>query len=157
MSFLKEITDYKNTVINRILSDSDLCKAISYNSNDFLSQPHIEDTSMLIYNNIYPYRFIPDIKIEAKSFITLSCTDYRPSGNSFKNGLLGIYMFTHRDLFKTDYGYTRVDYVLSKVEELMNSKNGIGIGRLSFNSLNEFAVNEKFQGYALTYRPVDFN
>ncbi|MNJ05149.1 hypothetical protein D3C73_1662800 [compost metagenome] len=50
-----------------------------------------------------------------------------------------------------------MDYILSKVEELMNSQRGIGIGELNFNSLNEYIVNEKFQGYALTYRPRDFN
>lgn len=157
MSFLAEITEYKNTVISRLLSDQELCKAIAYTDTDFLEQPDIEYTDKLVYKNIFPHRFIPETNAEVKTYITVSCTDYRPSGNSFKNGILGIYMFTHRDNFKTDYGYTRMDYVLSKVEELMNSQRGIGLGELSFNSLNEYVVNEKFQGYALTYRPLDFN
>ncbi|MNC08147.1 hypothetical protein D3C75_557220 [compost metagenome] len=157
MSFLQEITEYKKTTIERFLNDQDLCKALYYSNENFLDQPDIEDTSILIYENIFPHRFIPNITNEARTFITLSCTDYKPSGNSFKNGVLGVYMFTHLDLYETDYGYTRMDYVLSKVEELMNNKIGIGIGKLNFNSMNEYIVNEKFQGYALTYRSLDFN
>ncbi|OMD71212.1 hypothetical protein [Paenibacillus odorifer] len=156
MSFLKEITDYKNTVINRLLSNQDLCKAIFYKDEDFLEKESIEYTDKLIYKNIYPHRFIPETAADAETYITISCTDYRPTGRSFKNGQLGIYMFTHRDLFKTDYGYTRMDYIMTKVEELMDGIRGIGLGELVFAGLNEYVVNEKFQGYVLTYRPVDF-
>jgi hypothetical protein len=157
LSFLEEITEYKKTVIKRLLSDQNLCKAVFYGHKDFLAQDDINNTDELVYKNIYPHRFIPDTSDTAKTYITISCTDYRPSGTSFKNGILGIYMFTDKNNFKTDYGYTRMDYILSRVEELMNSQRGIGIGELNFNSLNEYVVNEKFQGYALTYRPVDFN
>ncbi|WP_405169299.1 hypothetical protein [Paenibacillus sp. FSL H3-0286] len=156
MSFLKEITDYKNTVINRLLSNQDLCKALFYKDDNFLEKESIAYTDELIYENIYPHRFIPETTAETKTYITISCTDYRPVGRSFKNGQLGIYMFTHRDLFKTDYGYTRMDYIMTKVEELMDGIRGIGLGELVFAGLNEYVVNEKFQGYVLTYRPVDF-
>lgn len=144
-------------MINRLLSDQELCKAVFYTNSDFLDQEDIKDTGELIYRNIYPHRFIPEISTDMKTYLTISCTDYRASGNSFKHGVLGIYMFTHRDNFKTEYGYTRMDFILSKVEELLNSSRGIGIGELKFNSLNEYVVNDKFQGYVLTYRPVDFN
>jgi hypothetical protein len=157
LSFLKEITEYKNTVINRLLSDQELCKAIFYADKDFLEKDDIEYTDELVYNNIYPHRFIPDTATETNTYLTITCSDFRPTGNSFKNGLLAIYMFTHRDNFKTEYGYTRMDFVLSKVEELLNSQRGIGIGELQFYSLNEYVVNEKFQGYALIYKTMDFN
>lgn len=156
MSFLSEITDYKNTFMSRVLEDQELCKAIFYTDQGFLEKDNIYDTSELIYKNIFPHRFIPETASEAQTYITLSCTDYRPTGRSFKNGQLGIYMFTHRDLFKTDYGYTRMDYIMTKVEELMDGKRGIGLGELVFGGLNEYVVNDKFQGYVLTYRPVDF-
>ncbi|ASA22754.1 hypothetical protein [Paenibacillus donghaensis] len=157
MSFLKEISEYKDTIINRLLSDQELCKAVYYADEGFLEKPDIDDLDNLIYENIFPHRFIPDTTETAKTFVTISCTDYRPTGNSFKNGLLNIYMFTHRDLFRTDYGYTRMDFIMTKIEELMNSKRGIGLGELGFGGLNEYVVNEKFQGYVLSYRPVDFN
>lgn len=143
--------------MDRLLSDQELCKAIFYTDEGFLERDDIEYTDELVYRNIYPHRFIPDSSTEIETYITISCTDYRPSGNSFKNGLLGIYMFTHKDNFKTDYGYTRMDFVLSRVEELMNSQRGVGIGELQFYSLNEYVVNEKFQGYALIYKTMDFN
>jgi hypothetical protein len=156
MSFLAEITEYKNTIINRLLSEQELCKAITYTNTGFLEQPKIEKTEELIYRNIFPHRFIPDVSDSAETYITLSLSNYKLINSKFKSGLVNIYMFTHRDLFKTDYGYTRMDYIMTKVEELMDSKRGIGLGELVFAGLNEYVVNEKFQGYVLTYRPVDF-
>jgi len=157
MTFLSEITDYKNTIMNRVLEDQELCKAIFYTDQGFLEQENIEDTSDLIHKNIFPHRFIPNIIEDAKTYITLSMTNYRLVNSSYKSGLIAIYMFTHRDLFKTDYGYSRIDFILTKIEELMNNKRGLGIGKLEFAGLNEYVVNEKFQGYVLSYQPVDFN
>ncbi|ASA21822.1 hypothetical protein [Paenibacillus donghaensis] len=157
MTFLSEITDYKNTIMNRVLEDQELCKAIFYTDQGFLEQENIEDTSDLIHKNIFPHRFIPNISEDAKTYITLSMTNYRLVKSSYKSGLIAIYMFTHRDLFKTDYGYSRMDFILTKIEELMNNKRGLGIGKLEFAGLNEYVVNEKFQGYVLSYQPMDFN
>lgn len=157
MSFFLEISEYKNTIIGRILENQELCKALFYQSPDFLEQPDIEDTTELIYKCIFPHRFIPDINMETGTYIALALGDYRLVNNSFKTGIVSVNVFTHRDTFKTDYQCTRVDFIANKIDEMLNYKDGIGLGKLEFKALNEYVVNEKFQGYAITYKPVDFN
>lgn len=156
MAFLSEISDYKNTIIKRLLTDQDLCRALHYQVPNFLEKPDIDPVG-LIYQNIFPHRFIPDIKMETGTYITFALGDFKLVNNNFKTGIVSINIFTHRDTFKTEYGCTRTDFIVNKVDELLNYKDGIGIGKLQFKSLNEYVINEKFQGYVITYQPVDFN
>ncbi|WP_253957055.1 hypothetical protein [Paenibacillus oleatilyticus] len=111
----------------------------------------------LVYNHIFPYRFIPEVNESKKTFITLSLRKFQLINNSFKKGLIYLNIFTHRDLFKTDYGCTRIDFILNKVDEMFNQKRGIGIGQLEFVDMDEIVVNEKYQGNYICYKPVDFN
>lgn len=157
MAFLSEISDYKNTIIERLLSDQELCKALYYQTPDFLEQPDIEDASELIYNNIYPHRFIPTIDQTMWTYVTMALGDFRLIKRSFKVGTIAINVFTHRTTFKTDYGCTRVDYIVNKIDEMMNEQRGTGVGKLEFDYLKEYVVNENFQGYCIAYRSVDFN
>lgn len=157
MAYLEEISNYKNTILQRIVSDQELCKAVQYNDKNFLDKADIDDTTTLIYDRIFPYKFIPDTNTEEKTFITLSVGRFQYVNNSFKEGLIIISIFTHRDLFRTDYSKTRVDFILNKIDSLLNYKSGIGLGKLEFDMLDEIAVNDKFQGAYVCYRPIDFN
>jgi len=157
LSRLQELSGYKYTIINRLLDSEELCKALFYNDTDFLSKKCLTDPSELVYRNIYPYRFIPDVKDTKSTYITISFRKFQLVNNSFKKGLIYLNIFTHRDLFQTDYGCTRIDYLLNKTDELFNQQRGIGIGKLEYEDMDELVVNEKYQGAYICYRPVDFN
>lgn len=158
MARLNELSEYKFTIISRLLENEELCKAIYYNDTDFLDKACINDpTEKLVYNHIFPYRFIPDVNESKKTFVTMSFQKFHLVNNSFKKGLIYLYVVTHRDLFKTDYGVTRIDYILNKIDELFNQKRGIGMGKLEFYEMNEFLANEKYQGNYICYKPIDFN
>lgn len=157
MAYLGELSKYKEIAIGKLLSDMDLCKAVYYNEQNFLEQENIDDTGVLVYENIFPYRFIPDTQTEMKTFITLTFGRVEGMNNSFKIGKFHFNVFTHRDLFKTDYGSTRVDYIVSKIDKMFNYKNTLGIGKLKFGHLDEIAVNDKFIGVSICYVPVEFN
>ncbi|MBU7316144.1 hypothetical protein KQX66_10760 [Paenibacillus sp. SM 69] len=158
MARFNELSEYKFTIINRLLDCDELCKAVSYNDTDFLMRSSVSDPAdELVYNHIFPYRFIPEVNESKKTFITLSLRKFQLINNSFKKGLIYLNIFTHRDLFKTDYGCTRIDFILNKVDEMFNQKRGIGIGQLEFVDMDEIVVNEKYQGNYICYKPVDFN
>lgn len=161
MSRLKELTSYKNTILQRLVSDQEVCKAVFYQHSNFLEQPDIDDYDDILYSNIYPYDFLPTTAEELatkKTYITMSVTDYRPaSGSRFRAGNIFIKVFTHKDLYQTDYGYLRVDYLISAIDELFSSERGIGIGKLGFMGMKEFQINGDYLGTYLHYRPVDFN
>ncbi|OME55387.1 hypothetical protein BSK59_12975 [Paenibacillus odorifer] len=159
MSRLKELTEFKNTIIQRIVSNQDILKAVYYRDQNFLNQPNVDNESVL-YKNIFPYNFIPSSPEEVgqvKTYITLSITDYKPVGGSrFRAGSVYIYTFSHKSLFKVDLptGDLRVDFIVAGLDEMLSDKRGIGIGELEFVGMKEYIVNQDYQGYVLHYRPV---
>ncbi|ATF13690.1 hypothetical protein A616_17380 [Brevibacillus brevis X23] len=157
MSRLEKLSADKLTVMKRILSSQDICKALKYSDTGFLDQPDIEDTSSLIYEQVFPYKKIPDFNKDKTSFITLSFNKYRPIRNSFKSGVIYIHVLVHQDLMKTDYGVLRTDYLITQIDKLMNSTQGIGIGKVEFFEMDELNINEKYMGIYIAYRLVEFN
>lgn len=157
MAFLTEITQYKNTVMRRLTEDRQLCKALFYSQPDFLEQPDLADRSILAYNHIYPYPFLPDEQSDAKTLITMSFNKCELVNNAFKKGEICLNVMTHQSLFETAYEGTRVDFLLERIDALLNARAGIGIGKLAFQSLNEFTANPRFMGSSISYKPIDFN
>lgn len=156
MSRLSELTDYRNIIITRLTSDQEILKAVYHNHLNFLSMPDVlvED---VMYKNIFPFYYVPGIDEKMKSYINISLTDYRKAGNvKFKAGRILIYVITHKELFRTDYGCLRTDYLVSKIDHLFDGKRGIGLGELEFMGMREVVINEHFLGNCLEYRPVDF-
>jgi hypothetical protein len=152
-----ELTGYKNTIIERILESQDICKAIYYNELNFLEQVDIQDVSSLVHTKIMPQSFVPDISEGMSTFVSIHFKRFRTINSSFKNGFIYISIFSHKDLFKTSYGTTRVDYLLNKLDEKFNRKRGIGMGELELYEMDEFTVNPNYSGAYLCYKPVDFN
>lgn len=158
MSRLKEIVSYKNTVIQQLVGNQDVIKAVYYRDQNFLDKPDVSPESV-IYSNIYPYNFIPDESeniSEAKTYITVYTTGFRKAGGvHFNASKLVIDVFCNRDLFRTDYGFLRTDYIASEIHELLEGKRGIGIGQLEFMSMDHLFVNTMYTGYQMIYRPVE--
>ena len=157
MSRFKELGEYKNKIMMCLLSNQNIVKALTYNTPDFSTKPDVDDPSSLIYNNIFPYKNIPLTQNEQKTFITMCFSDYRKTGRSFKIGYIDFYIFTHFNLMPTDLGILRTDYILSEIDDLFNEYTDLGIGRLMFDKMNEFQINEYFSGYIISYKDTSYN
>lgn len=161
MSRLKELTSYKNTIIDRICGNDDLLKAVYYTDEDYLSKDSVNVEDVL-FRNIYPFDYTPssdELLAVRSTYITLSITDYNKGGNGgfFNAGSIFVRVFAHKDLLKTAYPMLRVDYLISEIDELLNGQPGIGMGKLEFIGAKEFILNENYYGMYLHYRPVDFS
>jgi hypothetical protein len=158
ISRFQDLSKDKVTIMSRLITDQNICKAIYYNEANFLDQPDIVDPAKsLIYKNVFPYRFIPEPDKEEHTYVTLSFRRYKPVGSAFKSGLIYIYTFTHKDLVTTDYGVLRYDYIVSEIDKLINMQRGIGIGKAEFYEMDEFIVNEKYLGQYVAYKLYEFN
>lgn len=153
MSFDK-LTDYKQNIIMRIISSENLVKAIGNNYRDFLDQP-LPDPYGLIYSNIYPYRHVPTINTEPKTFLTMSFTNFDYRNNEFKSGVLSFYIITHQSLMSTDYGL-RSDYILGEIDKLFNRQSGVGAFKLNLLSGGDLQVNDQYFGAMVSYKFHDF-
>lgn len=157
MARLSEISAMKTKIVTGILNNQNICKAVHHNEANFLDNADINDSYSLMYERVFPYRRIPEVDEESRTCISLAFNRFRKINNSFKEGLITIYIVTHIDLVKTNYGALRYDFIANEIDELFNQSRGFGIGQLEFSGMDDLYVNKKFIGMSISYRPVDFN
>ena len=157
MARFKELGQYKQLIMLKLLESQDICKAVYYQTENFLDLADIEDPTEIVYKNIFPHSFVPEVDDTAKTYLAIHFKRFRSINNYFKSGLIYVSVFTHKSLFKTNYGVTRIDFLLNKIDECLNGLRGIGLGELEFYEMDEFTVNNSYSGAYLSYKPVDFN
>ena len=157
MSRFAELGQNKLTILMKLIGNEDIVKCLVNNQSNFLdiSLPIGFDVASLIYDSIYPYRFVPQIQTEPKTFITMRF-GYKPNGMTYKNGSIYFYIITHNSLIRTDYGMLRYDFLANKIDEIMNSSRDIGLGKLPFHDMDDFIVNENYIGIYLAYKSTEF-
>ena len=160
ISRFSNLGHYKNIILSRFIQDENLVKAIYYNSDDFVSQGTLSNPASLINTQIFPYPFVPEINDEAKTYISMSFGDFKLTYNtSFVAGLIAISVITHKNLVLLDpsYGMLRYDYIINRIDTLLDETNSIGAGKLEFADLGDFRIPDtNWVGATIVYRPVDF-
>ena len=111
----------------------------------------------LIWKNIFPFLFIPDVNEEAKTFVGIELIIPKFDGGLYKDVALQIYIFTHKDLNRTVFGYTRVDYLQCEIDKVLNDSTEFGIDYLKLRSNLLLTANPNYTGKSLTYQVTDFN
>jgi len=157
MSRFKNLSKDRNTIMMSLLESQDICKALFYGRSDFLDQPNLDDPTKLIYKNIFPYRYVPNTTTEKSTFITLWFGKYRLVRNSFKSGMVMFNVFTHNDLHRTDYGVLRCDFIVNIIDEIVNSKYGIGVFKPEFYEADDLYVNKEYSGFYVAYKIHEWN
>ena len=158
MANFSEITKYKNNIISAIIGDDLAVRCIANGECDFLAKPYVGDPAELVYKNIFPWRKLPDTQLETKTYITMEFETPRVNriNDLFKDSLIHIYLFSHFQLLRTDYG-TRTDWLFNKIDELFNESENFGIGKLQLYANRPIDPSYNHQGYMLTYKAVDAN
>lgn len=156
MSRFSELGTNKTTILMKLIESTEIVKCLVNNQSNFLdiTLPVDFDTASLIYDRIYPYRYIPTVQTEAKTFISMAF-GYKPNGLTFKNGSIYFYIITHNSLIRTDYGMLRYDYLVNKVDEIFNSSRYIGAGKLPFYDMGDIPINENYSGIYLAYKTTE--
>lgn len=162
---LKDVARQEFIVMDRIIKDDLIVKALLNNGREFMNTeiPDKNNRDFMAFNYVYPHDFIPynnntDIQ-NAKTYITISFTDYRPGGSTkFKANTIQINVWTHQDLERIDEVFmTRTKFIASRIDELFNDTRGLGIGVVNFYGMNVVRINETYQGYSILYKIWDQN
>jgi len=159
MGRFSELGQNKNLIMLKLIENQDILKCLVNNQPNFLDYPLPSnfDPYSLIYTQIFPYRYVPDIQTEPKTFITMRF-NYSPNGVTFKNGSIYFYIITHQSLIRTDYGMLRYDFLINKIDEVFNLSRDIGIGKLPFYDMSDFLVDNegKWLGAYIAYKSTEF-
>ncbi len=163
ISALEKIGEYKMEVLNRISNSDNLSKLIAIDKSDamFCDSLSEEDRYGLLYDRIFPFRFVPEATSEAKTYLTLGTSGFShlrenlKTYHDYQSGSVFFYVFTHVSLMRTDSG-VRQDLMIAEIDRLFEGTRGIGMGELKLNGLNELWLhNNKFGGYAVNYTISD--
>lgn len=153
----QQLSNAKRIIIEKLIESEEICKALYYNDEDFESKESLSDPTILIYNKIFPYSFVPNPQSEKSSYITFTFDNYKLVSDTFKTGVIYLNAVVHRDLLKTNSGWLRSDYLISHIDRQINQIRGIGWGKLQFEGMQEFRLNENFYGHTISYRPYELN
>lgn len=141
-----------------LISSQNLCKYLYYNEDDPLSQPTIDDISILLFNNLYITPVVPTITDVAKSLITIVLDDFRLENIVLKNSKIVFNVLIHLDLWTmSGTGKLRPYSIMSEIDKLFNNQNLLGIGNLEFVNAKWIAANEKWHGYQISYKNRTLN
>lgn len=158
MGRFSELGTYKSKIIQKLISDDNIVRAIGISQKNFLDknitppEPH-----SLIYNNIYPYAYIPEAEDLMKTYITIMFNNFQLNKTFYKVGDICFYVFCHFSLQETNYAILRSDYLINQIDEVFNRTHDLGIGSLQFNGMGDIKVSKYHFGSYIRYKDFSFN
>ena len=146
-----------NTVLVKILESQDLCKLIYYLDTDPTSGEDLSDTSILLFDSIFPYPFTPNVTDEEKVILNVFFDGFEKNDNNFyfKNNLLIIDILCSSGVWKIDAGL-RPFSIMHKLDLLFNDKKVIkSLGKMQYSNTKFIFINQKFNGYSMRFKFID--
>ena len=146
----------KEEFLRRIINDDQLAKCLASNEQNYLDLVLTDDIRYsLPYSRIFPCMFTVDTQKETGSFITMRF-EYRPGQkpNIWKVARVTFYVFCHKNLIRTDYGVLRTDFMLNRLNAIMNdSEHPSWYTRLQFSGMDDTVIDDvgTYVGSAITY------
>lgn len=157
MGRFTELGTYKNEILLKLVSDENIVKALGNNTPNFKDLSPISNPNSLIYNNIYPYAYIPEAETDMKTYITIMFNNFKLDKTFYKVGNICFYVFSHFSLMQTNYNVLRTDYILNQIDELFNRTHDLGIGKLQFSRMGDIKVSKYHFGSFIEYKDFSFN
>ena len=143
-----------------LLSSQNLCKYLYYDIAEPLTQPDFDDTSILLFDRIHPTPIVPTVTDSAKSFITIVQDEFSlaRTNTAFKISKIVFNVLCHIDLWMMPgTGKIRPYTILNEIDKLFNEQRVLGIGKLQFSNGRWIVVNDKWQGYQISYKAYEFD
>ena len=149
----------KNLILETLYGNDDIVKCLINNNSDFKIStiPSDFDRTSLVYSQMFPFKYIPDIQSEPRTFIALK-SRYAPyKENSYRYNTIYFYVVTHRSIISTDSGL-RYDFLIDKIDEIFNLSKEFKSSKLQFNDMDEFIVDPSGQwmGSYICYETLGF-
>ena len=147
---LEEFFDYKNTCMEDLLTNETIVKLVNENVS-------LENAESLVYEQVFPFEFVPDTVEQGKTFICVDVDIQRAVGKTYFLPTMFVWVFTHKSLLKLPKGGVRTDKLCSEIAKKLNGSRFYGLGELELTSVKRFAPMTDFQGKIMTFTAKDFN
>lgn len=127
MGLLKPIREYKDKVMEAILSDQRVIDLI--NDPENLTTPALG----LRYRRVFPYAFIPPTTDDAATFVCFEANISNVKSDTICDVELTIFVSSHTRIMQAEGG-TRIDVLADAIDDLLNHSRDFGIGKLTPNT-----------------------
>ncbi|MCD8206984.1 MAG: hypothetical protein LUD72_03505 [Bacteroidales bacterium] len=116
-----------------------------------------EDAASLIYTQIFPYEYLPEVTETAKTFVCCEVDIQRVMNKTFLIPTLYIWVFTHESKLRLSEGGVRTDKLCSEICSVIDGSRHYGLGELNLYSVKRFAPMSNFNGKLMTFQATEFN
>lgn len=147
---LEEFFDYKNQLMEDLLTNSEIVRLIS-------SDVRMESADGLAYTNVFPYEYVPDTVEQAKTFICFDVDVQKSMNKTFLVPTVYVWVFSHKSKLRLPEGGVRPDKLVSEIAKEINGSREYGLGELELYSVKRFAPMTDYQGKVMTFHAKEFN
>lgn len=148
---LEEFYNYKNKLIEELLTDKNILKLIDEDT-------PLPESKNLVYKCVFPYEYIPKTVEEAHTFICVDVDILKTdSVKPFYLPAIYIWVFTHSSKLRLPEGGIRTDALVSAIAQKINGSRNYGLGETELYSVKRFAPMTGFTGKVMTFYTKDFS
>lgn len=158
MSQFQKLNDNINEILLSVIKNQELCKLIILS--EPLNQPDIEDTSSLIFKNIFPLPKIPNLADSVTTYLSIYFTDFHlsRSNTGIKSGSITFDVICHIDHWNIEgTGMLRPLSILHEIDTMINHKRIIGLKKAEFNKCSPLLPDTSFAGFRVNYNIASGN
>lgn len=150
------ITEYKMNLISSMINHPDLVWLIDKSYIDVDGE--CDSAEELIYENIFPYNYIPKTQTEAKAYVLVKVDVPKTHDKMYKSVVVTIITISHQDIMKVDEkSGTRIDLMGDEIEYLFNGRDDFGFGEMDLVSNIEADINDTHRCRVIRFSVDDFN
>ena len=154
------IIRYKRKLMSSIVNSPDLIKLIDskYVNADGDCIDVDDDEIGLVYKQIFPYYYIPDIQTETLSYVIMKVNGLGSIDKMYTKAEVYVCVISHQDIMRVKDGTgTRIDMMGEVIEKLFNGRDDFGFGEMELKSNIETNLNTTHRCRELRFIVEDFN
>jgi hypothetical protein len=156
MSYSNQFNENLMDILDKLISNQNLCKLLYYDSSDPLKENDIADTKILLKKNIIPKPFMQIANTQSVSFLTVYFDNFRFRNNDYQDGSIVCNVVCHETLWEIKGGL-RPYSVISELENMFSNQKVLGIGKTQLDSIKQVWINDNYKGYQVIFRFTDFS
>jgi hypothetical protein len=151
MTQLDMLYDYKNQLMEDLLTDSEIVRLLEDDCNT------VENPEDFVYTQVFPHEYIPDVIEHGQTFICFDVDITKSLSKTYLMPTLYIWAFCHKSKLRLPDGGVRTDRLCSEIARCINGSRDYGLGELNLYSVKRFAPLADYQGKVMTFQATDFN
>lgn len=159
IGYFEELDCYMNKIIHFLLCSEKIVKILKYTDKDMYQHNLPTNVYELLYKNLYPYGYTPDIETKTDTYLTVEFDRFKPTrGGHFIYSYVVFSMFAHEALQNTNFG-NRLLLLCDEVHKVVEANNrSLGIGKFQLRDGGVIPNLQKpYYGHYLMYELVDFD